>query len=319
MTLKIGIVMDPIENISYKKDSSLAMLWAAQDKGWDIWYMEQQHLYIDNGVAMAQMAPLTVARDPQQWYQREAYQNLELASLDIILMRKDPPFDNEFMYSTHILEMAERQGTLVVNPPQKLRDCNEKLFATQFPQCCPEVLVSRDTAQLKAFHAKHRDVIFKPLDGMGGTSIFRVQSDGVNLGVILETVTKYNSEMIMAQKFIPEISDGDKRILMIDGEPVDYALARIPTNGETRGNLAVGGRAEGRELTERDRWICAQIGPTLREQGLLFVGLDVIGDYLTEINVTSPTCIRELNDQYGLDIGADLIAAIEKKCLSNRD
>ncbi|EPJ45344.1 MAG: glutathione synthetase [Osedax symbiont Rs2] len=319
MTLKIGIVMDPIENINYKKDSSLAMLWAAQDKGWDIWYMEQQHLYIDNGVAMAQMAPMTVARNPKQWYQREAYQDLELASLDIILMRKAPPFDNEFMYSTHILEMAERQGTLVVNPPQKLRDCNEKLFATQFPQCCPEVLVSRDTAQLKAFHAKHRDVIFKPLDGMGGTSIFRVQSDGVNLGVILETVTKYNSEMIMAQKFIPEISTGDKRILMIDGEPVDYALARIPTNGETRGNLAVGGRAEGRELTERDRWICAQIGPTLREQGLLFVGLDVIGDYLTEINVTSPTCIRELDDQYGLDIGADLIAAIEKKCLSTRN
>jgi len=313
MTLKIGIVMDPIQDISYKKDSSLAMLWAAQDKGWDIWYMEQQHLYVENGVAMAQMAPLSVARDPQNWYQLSDVQNLELASLDIILMRKDPPFDNEFMYSTHILEMAERLGTLVVNPAQKLRDCNEKLFATQFPQCCPEVLVSRDSTQLKAFHAKHKDVIFKPLDGMGGTSIFRVQEDGVNLGVILETVTKYNTEMIMAQKFIPEISDGDKRILMIDGEPVPYALARIPTNGETRGNLAVGGRAEGRELSDRDRWICAQIGPKLKEQGLLFVGLDVIGDYLTEINVTSPTCIRELNDQFGLDIGADLMDAVEKK------
>mgnify|MGYP000284445076 CR=1 FL=1 len=313
MTLKIGIVMDPIQTINYKKDSSLAMLWAAQDKGWDIWYMEQQHLYVENGIAMAQMAPLTVARDPENFYQLSAVQNLELASLDIILMRKDPPFDNEFMYSTHILEMAERLGTLVVNPAQKLRDCNEKLFATQFPQCCPEVLVSKDNAQLKAFHAKHKDVIFKPLDGMGGTSIFRVQEDGVNLGVILETVTKYNTEMIMAQKFIPEISDGDKRILMIDGEPVEYALARIPTNGETRGNLAVGGRAEGRELSDRDRWICAQIGPKLREQGLIFVGLDVIGDYLTEINVTSPTCIRELNDLYGLDIGADLINAIEKQ------
>lgn len=313
MTLKIGIVMDPIDNINYKKDSSLAMLWAAQDKGWDIWYMEQQHLFIDNGVAMAQMAPLTVARNPDKWFERSAYQRLELSSLDIILMRKDPPFDNEFMYSTHILEMAERNNTLVVNPPQRLRDCNEKLFATQFPQCCPEVLVSRDSTQLKAFHAKHKDVIFKPLDGMGGTSIFRVQEDGVNLGVILETVTKYNTEMIMAQRFIPEIADGDKRILMIDGEPVAYALARIPTNGETRGNLAVGGRAEGRELSERDRWICAQIGPALREQGLIFVGLDVIGDYLTEINVTSPTCIRELNDQFGLDIGADLINAIEKK------
>jgi glutathione synthase len=313
MTLKIGIVMDPIHNINYKKDSSLAMLWAAQDKGWDIWYMEQQHLYVDNGIAMAQMAPLTVARDPENFYQLSAAQNLELASLDIILMRKDPPFDNEFMYSTHILEMAERLGTLVVNPAQKLRDCNEKLFATQFPQCCPEVLVSRDSAQLKAFHAKHKDVIFKPLDGMGGTSIFRVQEDGVNLGVILETVTKYNTEMIMAQKFIPQISDGDKRILMIDGEPVPYALARIPTNGETRGNLAVGGRAEGRELSDRDRWICAQIGPKLKEQGLLFVGLDVIGDYLTEINVTSPTCIRELNDQFNLDIAADLMDAVAKK------
>lgn len=317
MTLKIGIVMDPIQDINYKKDSSLAMLWAAQDKGWDIWYMEQQHLYIDNGVAMAQMAPLTVARDPQNFYQLGEQQSLELASLDIILMRKDPPFNNEFMYSTHLLEMAERLGTLVVNPPQKLRDCNEKLFATQFPQCCPEVLVSRDSAQLKAFHAKHKDVIFKPLDGMGGTSIFRVQADGVNLGVILETVTKYDTEMIMAQKFIPEISEGDKRILMIDGEPVAYALARIPTNGETRGNLAVGGRAEGRELTDRDRWICQQIGPSLREQGLLFVGIDVIGDYLTEINVTSPTCIRELNDQYGLDIGADLMDAIEAKWRKN--
>ncbi len=313
MTLKIGIVMDPIEGINYKKDSSLAMLWAAQDKGWELWYMEQHHLYIDNGVAMAQMAPLSVDRNPDQWFERQAYQNLPLDELDIILMRKDPPFDNEFMYSTQILEMAERKGTLVVNPAQRLRDCNEKLFATQFPQCCPEVLVSRNSAQLKAFHAKHKDVIFKPLDGMGGTSIFRVQEDGVNLGVILETVTKYNTETIMAQKFIPEISDGDKRILMINGEPVDYALARIPTNGETRGNLAVGGRAEGRELTEHDRWICQQIGPTLREQGLIFVGLDVIGDYLTEINVTSPTCIRELNDQFGLDIAKDLMDAVEEK------
>lgn len=318
MTLKIGIVMDPIENISYKKDSSLAMLWAAQDKGWDIWYMEQQHLYIENGVAKAKMAPLTVKRDPSDWFQREAYQELALHSLDIILMRKDPPFDNEFMYTTHLLEMAEREGTFVVNPPQTLRDYNEKLFATQFPQCCPEVLVSRDSEKLKAFHKKHQDVIFKPLDGMGGTSIFRVQPDGVNLGVILETVTKYNTETIMAQKFIPNISEGDKRILMIDGEPVDYALARIPTNGETRGNLAAGGRAEGRELSERDRWICAQIGPTLKAKGLLFVGLDVIGDYLTEINVTSPTCIRELNDQYGLDIAGDLIDTIEKKWIARQ-
>ncbi|MGB1236599.1 MAG: glutathione synthase [Pseudomonadales bacterium] len=318
MAVKIGIVMDPIDNINYKKDSSLAMLWAAQDKGWEIWYMEQAHLYIENGVAMANMAPLRVARDPQDFFQRGEYQPQALHTLDIILMRKDPPFDNEFMYTTHLLEMAERKGTLVANPAHTLRDYNEKLFATQFPQCCPEVLVSRDMAKLKAFHGEHKDVIYKPLDGMGGTSIFRVQPDGVNLGVILETVTKMGTETIMAQKFIPDISQGDKRILMVDGEPVPFALARIPTNGETRGNLAAGGRAEGRELSERDRWICEQIGPTLKAKGLLFVGLDVIGDYLTEINVTSPTCIRELNDQYGLDIAADLINVIEQKWLAQQ-
>jgi glutathione synthase len=313
MSIKVGIVMDPIESINFKKDSSLAMLWAARQKGWELYYMEQQHLYSRDGQVLAAMAPLSVAMDPVNWFTRGEYSNRPLAELDVILMRKDPPFNNEYVYSSHLLEQAEKQGVLVVNPPQQLRDFNEKLFATHFPQCCPPVLVTRRDDLLRQFHAEHRDVIFKPLDGMGGSQIFRIQDDGVNLGVIIETLTRDGAETIMAQKYIPEIVNGDKRILMIDGEPVPYALARIPMAGETRGNLAAGGTGEGRELTPRDRWICEQVGPTLRAQGLLFVGLDVIGDYLTEINVTSPTCIRELDNQFGLDIGMQLMDAIERK------
>lgn len=313
MSIKVGIVMDPIESINFKKDSSLAMLWAAQQKGWELYYMEQQHLYSRDGQVLAAMAPLSVAMDPDNWFTRGEYSNTPLAELDVILMRKDPPFNNEYVYSSHLLEQAEKLGVLVVNPPQQLRDFNEKLFATHFPQCCPPVLVTRRDDLLRQFHAEHRDVIFKPLDGMGGSQIFRIQDDGVNLGVIIETLTKDGRETIMAQKYIPEIVNGDKRILMVDGEPVPYALARIPMAGETRGNLAAGGSGEGRELTPRDRWICEQVGPTLRAQGLLFVGLDVIGDYLTEINVTSPTCIRELDNQFGLDIGMQLMDAIERK------
>jgi len=313
MTVKVGIVMDPIDSINFKKDSSLAMLWAAQQKGWQLHYMEQSHLYLENGVAMARMAPLTVAMDPDNWFERGDYQDTPLTELDVILMRKDPPFDNEFIYTTHLLAMAEEQGVLIVNKTQSLRDYNEKLFATHFPQCCPPVLVTRDADKLRQFHKEHQDVIFKPLDGMGGASIFRIREDGTNLGVIIETLTEHGQQTIMAQKFIPEITEGDKRILMVNGEPVPYALARIPTNGETRGNLAAGGRGEGRELSERDLWICQQIGPTLKEKGLLFVGLDVIGDYLTEINVTSPTCIRELDEQFGLDIGMQLMDCIEQQ------
>ncbi|MGB0466430.1 MAG: glutathione synthase [Pontibacterium sp.] len=313
MTVKIGIVMDPIEDISFKKDSSLAMLWAAQQKGWEIWYMEQRHLFSRDGKARAQMAPLTVAMDPENWYSRGDYQCRDLSDLDVILMRKDPPFNNEFIYSTHLLEQAENEGTLVVNRPQSLRDFNEKLFATHFPECCPPVLVTRSEALLRDFHKEHGNVIFKPLDGMGGSQIFHIKEDGTNLGVIIETLTLNGTQTIMAQKYIPEIVDGDKRILMVDGEPVPYALARIPMAGETRGNLAAGGQGVGRLLTERDRWICAQVAPRLKEQGLLFVGLDVIGDYLTEINVTSPTCIRELDQQFNLDIGMRLMDAIEHK------
>ncbi|MFW1677300.1 glutathione synthase [Pontibacter sp. JAM-7] len=313
MTIKLGIIMDPIEAIHYKKDSSLTMLRAAQEKGWELWYMEQHHLFSRDGKVQASMAPLSVAMNPADWFQRGDYQTKALADLDVILMRKDPPFDNEFIYTTHLLEQAEREGVLVVNRPQSLRDFNEKLFATHFPQCCPPVLASRDPSRLKAFHAEQQDVIFKPLDGMGGSQIYRVKADALNLGVIIETLTEHGSRTIMAQRYIPDIVSGDKRILMIDGEPVPYALARIPTGTETRGNLAAGGRGEGRELTERDRWICAQIAPTLKAKGLLFVGLDVIGDYLTEINVTSPTCIRELDQQFGLDIGMQLM-----NCIANQ-
>jgi glutathione synthase len=313
MSIKLGILMDPIDTINFKKDSSLAMLWAAQRKGWELFYFEQDDLYNRDGVVGARMAPIKVAMDPEGWFERGEYSDLPLTDLDVVLMRKDPPFDNEFLYTTQLLAIAEAAGTLIVNRTQGLRDYNEKLFATHYPQCCPPVLVSRSMERLRAFHAEHKDVIFKPLDGMGGSSIYRVDQAGLNLGVILETLTRFGQQTIMAQRYIPEIVDGDKRILMIDGEPVPYALARIPSQGETRGNLAAGGRGEGRPLTERDRWIASQVGPKLKEQGLLFVGLDVIGDYLTEINVTSPTCIRELDNQFGLDISMQLMDVIEAK------
>lgn len=313
MGVNIGIVMDPITNINFHKDSSMAMLWAAQDRGWQLHYMEMPDLYLDNGIAKARMQPLQVFRDENHWFELGEASDKNLGELDVILMRKDPPFDNEFLYSTYILQRAEEQGALVVNRPQSLRDYNEKVFATQFPQCCPPVLVSRDMTRLRAFHQQHGDVIFKPLDGMGGTSIFRCKANDANVSVILETLTQHGQQQAMAQRFIPEISAGDKRILLVDGEPMPYALARIPSEGESRGNLAAGGRAEGVELSERDRWICQQVAPTLKEAGLLFVGLDVIGDYLTEINVTSPTCIRQLDELFGLDIANKLMDAIAAK------
>jgi glutathione synthase len=270
-------------------------------------------LYLQDGEARARTRPLKVFHNDSQWYQLGGETDRKLADLQVILMRKDPPFDNEFLYSTYILERAEAQGTLVVNRARSLRDFNEKIFATQFPQCCPPVLVSRDMKRLKAFHQQHQDVIFKPLDGMGGTSIFRVQMGDPNLSVILETLTQHGQQQIMAQRFIAEISAGDKRILLIDGEPIPYGLARIPAAGESRGNLAAGGRAEAVELSPRDHWICQQIAPQLKAAGLLFVGIDVIGDYLTEINVTSPTCIRQIDAAFNLNIGSTLMDCIEKK------
>jgi glutathione synthase len=302
--------MDPIAGISYKKDSSLAMLLAAQARGWSLFYLKQHDLYQVAGVAKARMRPLKVFADPQHWFELGDEADAPLTELDVILMRKDPPFDMEFVYSTYLLEQAERAGVLIVNRPQSLRDCNEKLFATQFPHCTPPTLVSRRADILREFAKEHRDIILKPLDGMGGTSIFRHREGDPNLSVILETLTNLGQQQIMAQAYLPAIKDGDKRILMINGEPVPYCLARIPAAGETRGNLAAGGRGEARPLTERDRWIAAQVGPTLREKGLLFVGLDVIGDYLTEINVTSPTCIREIDNAFNTGIGEQLMAAI---------
>ena len=312
MTIRLGIVMDPIHNINYKKDSSLAMLWAAQDLGWELLYMEPRHLYSEQGIAMGLMAQLKVMRDPHHFYELDHQQPLPLGDLDVILMRKDPPFDTNFLHTTYLLSQAEDAGALIINKPQSLRDCNEKLFATQFPECCPEVLVASDAKVLKAFHALYDDVIFKPLDGMGGASIFRARKGEPNLNVIIETLTEFGQQQIMVQRYLPAIKDGDKRILMINGYPVDHVLARIPSSGETRGNLAAGGSGVARPLTDRDRWICDQIGPTLRAKEIHFAGLDVIGDSLTEINVTSPTCIREIDDQTGSNIAGVLMQHISQ-------
>lgn len=313
MSISLGVVMDPIASIKYQKDTTLALLLAAQEQGWQLYYMEQSDLYLQQGEAYASMRNLSVKDSPDSWFHLGTRQENKLGSLNVILMRKDPPFDNEFIYSTYILEAAQKQGALVVNDPRSLRDCNEKVFATQFPQCCPPLLVSRDMLRLREFHEQHGDVIFKPLDGMGGSRIFRCRHDDPNLGVILETLTDFGQQTIMAQRYIPEIVDGDKRILVVDGEPVPYCLARIPSKGETRGNLAAGGRGVAQPLTAEDYWIVEQVAPSLKEKGLLFVGLDVIGRYLTEINVTSPTCAREIDKAYNTAIGARLIKAIEKR------
>ena len=313
MSRKIGIVMDPISAITIKKDSSFAMLLAAQAKGWSLFYMEQQDLFLHKGTVSAEMRALTVEDNADNWFELGDTQTLALTELDAILMRKDPPFDMEYIYSTYLLEQAQAAGVLVVNNPQSLRDANEKLYTAWFPQCCPPTLVTRQSHLIRNFQQEHGDIILKPLDGMGCASIFRVKLDDPNTSVIIETLTEYGQKSVMAQKFIPEIVDGDKRILMINGEPVPYALARIPAKGETRGNLAAGGTAKGQPLTEHDRWICEQVGPALREKGLLFVGLDVIGNYLTEINVTSPTCIRELDKQFDLNIAGDLMNSIEQQ------
>ena len=313
MAIKLGVVMDPIADINIKKDSSFAMLLAAQAKGWELYYMEMSDLYLDQNIAKASMRTLTVERNPDQWFELSQSSDLPLDHLDVIIMRKDPPVDSEFIYATHLLERAEKAGTLIVNKAASLRDCNEKLYATQFPQCCPPVLVTRDSARLRAFLAEHQDVIFKPLDGMGGSSIFRVKTGDSNVGVIIETLTHHGQRQTMAQKYLPEIKQGDKRILIVNGQPIDYALARIPSVGENRGNLAAGGSGEARPLTDRDRWIVDQIKDDLVARGLLFVGIDVIGDYLTEINVTSPTCIQEIDRAFDLDIAGTLMSAIEQQ------
>jgi len=274
--------------------------------------MELNDLYLRNGRAYARTRTLKVQRNAQQWYEFVAEQDIPLDQLQVILMRKDPPFDQEYIYATYLLERAEAMGTYVVNKPQSLRDANEKLFTAWFPQCCAETLVARESNRIREFLAEQGEIILKPLDGMGGSSIFHLRLNDPNISVILETMTLHNSRYVMAQRYLPEIKDGDKRILVVNGVAVPYALARIPAQGESRGNLAAGGRAEGRPLTDRDRWIVDQVGPTLREKGLVFVGIDVIGDTLTEINVTSPTCVQELDSQFGLNICAQLMDHIEQ-------
>jgi len=313
MSIQFGIVMDPIAHIKPYKDTSLAMLLAAQRHGWILWYMELSDLYLENGEAYATMYPITVEDSTTHWYELGEAEVKKLASLDTVFMRKDPPFDLEFIAATYLLEQAEAAGTLVVNKPQSLRDANEKLFTAWFPQCCVPNIVTRRQQHLREFIATHKDVIIKPIDSMGGDSIYRVREGDVNTSVIIENMTFHEQRFIMAQKYIPEIVKGDKRILLINGKPVPYALARIPAEGETRGNIAAGGRGEPVPLTERDYWLCEQVGQTLRDKGLYFVGLDVIGDYLTEINVTSPTCIRELDKAYNLDIAGELMDMVAEK------
>jgi len=311
--LTLGVVMDPIGAIKPYKDTSLAMLLAAQARGWRLLYMEQPDLYLIDGEARARRRALTVRDDKKDWYEVGAEEDGPLAGMDVILMRKDPPFDMEYIYTTYILERAETVGVKVVNRPQSLRDANEKAYTAWFPQCCPPTLMTQDMARIRAFLKQHQKIVVKPLEGMGGTLIFVLEEGDPNTSVVLETLTQHGTRLTVAQKYLPEIKAGDKRILLIDGKPVPYALARVPAPGESRGNLAAGGNGVGVELSERDRWIAAEVGPALRDKGLLFVGLDVIGDWLTEINVTSPTCVRELDAIYKIDIAGEFMDMLAKK------
>jgi glutathione synthase len=312
MPLDVVVVMDPIGSIKIAKDTTFAMLLEAQRRGHRLHYVRPGGLSLRDGKAVAQAAPLMVKDDKTGWFTLGETGQLAFGPGQVVLMRKDPPFDDQFLYDTHILSIAQGAGALVVNDPQGLRDYNEKLAALLFPQCCPPTLVSRDPAELKAFVAEHGEAVLKPLDGMGGRSIFRAHAGDSNLNVILETLVG-DGNLTLAQRFIPGIKEGDKRVLLVDGVPVDYVLARIPQGDEFRGNLAAGGRGEGRPISERDRWIAAQVAPEMKRRGMLFVGLDVIGDYLTEVNVTSPTCVRELDAQFGLNIAGMLFDAIESK------
>ncbi len=319
MPFDIVVVMDPIGSIKIAKDSTFAMLLEGQRRGHRLHYVLPGGLSLRDGRCEAMVAPLTVRDDPRSWFELGPASRLALGPGQAILMRKDPPVDADYLHDTHLLGIAQRQGALVVNDPQGLRDMNEKLTALEFPQCSPPTLVSRDAAAMKAFIAEHGEAVLKTLDGMGGRSIFRARSGDPNINVILETLTGGGRHLALAQRYLPQIVDGDKRVLLVDGEPVDYCLARIPQGDEFRGNLAAGGRGEGRPLSERDRWIAAQVGPEMKRRGMLFVGLDVIGDYLTEVNVTSPTCIRELDAQFGINIAGILFDVIEAKAEGERE
>jgi glutathione synthase len=310
---RLLVVMDPIEAIKPAKDSTLAMLLAAQGRGWQVLYAEQKELSLRDGVAMGRLSPLKVRDTTSGWFDRGEPKNCRLGDCSVILMRKDPPFDLEYIYTTYILERARDQGALVVNDPRGLRDINEKVYTAWFPQCCAPTLITRDMADMAEFLREHGKVVCKPLHGMGGRSIFVVDQGDKNRNVVFETLTDYGKNFAMIQRYLPEIvASGDGRILLVDGEPVPFSLQRIPDSGDNRGNLAAGARAESRALTDRDRWLCAQIGPRMRAAGMIFVGLDVIGEYVTEINVTSPTGIRELDRKHDLDIGGLLLDAIAR-------
>ena len=311
---RLGVVMDPIEAIKYAKDSTLAMLLAAQARNFELVYLEQSDLSLRDGVAFGRVRPLTVRADANDWFTLGEPRLERLGQLDAILMRKDPPFDTEYIYSTYILERAEVEGCLVVNRPQGLRDMNEKVYTAWFPQCCAPTLITRDMKDMERFLAEHQKVVCKPLHGMGGRSIFVLERQDKNMNVVFETLTDYGTRYAIAQRYIPDIvQTGDSRVLLVDGDPVPYALARIPSENDNRGNLAAGARGVGRPLNDRDRWLAGQIGPTLAAKGMMFVGLDVIGGFVTEINVTSPTGIRELDKQFGINIGDLLMHAVERR------
>ena len=312
-SLKILVIMDPIERVNYKKDTSLAMMWAAQDRGHQLGYCQIHDLWLDRGQLMVDTQPLTVQRDPADFYTLGDKTTGSVADYDVILMRKDPPFDMRFIYATYMLDHAKAAGVLVVNDPKAIRDCNEKLFATWFSEYMSPTIVTSKQAHIRQFIADHQDVIVKPLDGMGGTGIFRLTADSPNIGVTIEVLTELETLPIMAQRYLPEIVDGDKRVLIVDGVVVDYSLARIPSKGETRGNLAAGGSGVAMPLTDIERQVAEVVAPIVKEKGLMFVGLDLIGGRITEINVTSPTCVREIDDQCGTDIATDFIMAIENK------
>lgn len=311
MTIQLGVIMDPIDSIKPKKDSSLAILLAAQKRGWALHYMQQDALYSQNGISHARMHPLTVADHTKHWFSLGDAVKQPLHTLNVILMRTDPPVNAQYLYTTHLLEQAEQQGVKIVNKPASLRDINEKLFISRFSDLCAPTLVTQNLQQIRDFLQTHQTIVVKPLDGMGGMSVFKLTLNGDNINVILETITQNGERRIMAQRYIPEITAGDKRILMLNGEPFPYALARIPASGEHRGNLAAGGTSRGQVLSACDREICTRVGPVLKEKGVLFAGLDVIGNYLTEINVTSPTCIRELDKLYQQDIAGQLLDIIQ--------
>ena len=310
MPKTIGILMDPIESITVEKDTTLAMMLAAQERGWKLKYFQRTDLFMRDGSASATMCDITVEDNPENWFDLGTAADLPLTECDCILMRLDPPFNMDYVFSTYFLQRASDDGVLVLNNPASLRDLNEKVFTAWFPQCCPPTLITSNNDKLRDFHKEFDDIIVKPLDGMGGSSIFRLKKDDPNVSVVLETMTDFGSTQIMAQKYIPEIVDGDKRILVVGGKPVSHALARMPAAGETRGNLAAGGKGIAVPLSDRDREIAETIGPVLVEKGVFFAGIDVIGDWVTEINVTSPTCARELNTQVGLDIGGQFMDVI---------